>query len=409
MAGNKKALIRYITIDKCLRDSNRRWTLNDLITACSEAMYHYEGVDKRVSKRTIQMDLQHMRSEEPGYNAPIVVSKKKFYSYEDPTFSIMDTPLTEQDSQQLTEVVDILKQYRDFTYFQGVNGLVQQLENEILTLGHSDPSSVIPAIENTQNEVEDINKQSPLLLNEQRLSALDWKLRERGSYIFPPIYTQNEIKLITEHIDKYLYENSTNNSSSLIHSLFQKIPELSPLIFNKNLTTILNAVDIDLFVMKAAVVDTLSLGDQRANNWREDITINVKNSTPIAGYTDWRECDGYYNVRPPAKLLKHGLVIRIHLEETIEENGALRILPGSHKKKLIEDEVYSPPINRFPAIAEVSSGGLHLMKPLLVHSTSYNEMGNSAKVIHIALNSLNLPRGLDWAEKHEIGMERSYH
>ena len=73
MPANRNALIRYKTIDNCLRNKNRRWTLEDLIDSCSDALYEYEGITKGISRRTIQMDIQMMRSEKLGYNAPIVV------------------------------------------------------------------------------------------------------------------------------------------------------------------------------------------------------------------------------------------------------------------------------------------------------------------------------------------------
>ena len=50
MPANRNALIRYKTIDNCLRRRNRRWTLEDLIEACSDALYEYEGIDKGISK-----------------------------------------------------------------------------------------------------------------------------------------------------------------------------------------------------------------------------------------------------------------------------------------------------------------------------------------------------------------------
>ncbi|MDO4229072.1 MAG: WYL domain-containing protein, partial [Capnocytophaga sp.] len=68
MATNKNALIRYKTIDTCLRNTHRRWTLEDLIEACSDALYEYEGKDDMVSKRTVQLDIQNMRSDKMGYN-----------------------------------------------------------------------------------------------------------------------------------------------------------------------------------------------------------------------------------------------------------------------------------------------------------------------------------------------------
>ena len=49
MPANRNALIRYKTIDKCLQNRYRTWTLNDLIDACSDALYEYEGIDKGIS------------------------------------------------------------------------------------------------------------------------------------------------------------------------------------------------------------------------------------------------------------------------------------------------------------------------------------------------------------------------
>ena len=63
MPANKNALIRYKTIDNCLRNRYRRWTLDDLVEACSDALYDMEGITKGVCARTVQMDIQIMRSE----------------------------------------------------------------------------------------------------------------------------------------------------------------------------------------------------------------------------------------------------------------------------------------------------------------------------------------------------------
>ena len=80
MPANKNALIRYKTIDNCLRNRYRRWTIEDLVDACSEALYDMEGITKGVSLRTIQGDLQMMRSDKLGYYAPIEVYDNKQFS-----------------------------------------------------------------------------------------------------------------------------------------------------------------------------------------------------------------------------------------------------------------------------------------------------------------------------------------
>ena len=76
MSVNKLALIRYKIIDECLRNRMRKWTLEDLIDKVSEELYEYEGI-RSISKRSIQADIQLMRSEKLGYRAPIIVKDKK--------------------------------------------------------------------------------------------------------------------------------------------------------------------------------------------------------------------------------------------------------------------------------------------------------------------------------------------
>ena len=131
MPANKNALLRYKTIDRCLRNRSREWTLEDLIDACSDALYEYSGKDDYVSRRTVQMDIQRMRSSELGYNAPIVVYDNKYYKYADPDYSITDTPLSDSDLQQMADAVDILKQLSGFSSFSGMEDIVGRLEDHL--------------------------------------------------------------------------------------------------------------------------------------------------------------------------------------------------------------------------------------------------------------------------------------
>lgn len=148
MAQNKNALIRYKTIDKCLQNKYRQWTLEDLIEACSEALYEYEGKENSVSKRTVQLDIQMMRSDKLGYNAPIEVYDKKYYHYAEEDFSITDIPLTETDINVLTETVSMLRQFKDFSLFSDVSDIVQRLEDKI----YSEKTHTQPIIHLDKNE-----------------------------------------------------------------------------------------------------------------------------------------------------------------------------------------------------------------------------------------------------------------
>lgn len=131
MPVNRNALIRYRTIDKCLQNRRRKWTIDDLIQACNDALYEYEGIDKSVSMRTIRLDINAMRSDQLGYNAPIIVIDRKYYTYEDSDYSIANIPLTAQDLNILQEVSHLLRQFKGFSHFKEVTEMISKLEDKI--------------------------------------------------------------------------------------------------------------------------------------------------------------------------------------------------------------------------------------------------------------------------------------
>lgn len=186
MPANKNALIRYRTIDRCLQNHGRQWTLNDLIEACSDALYEYEGKDAYVSKRTVQLDIQLMRSDKLGYLAPIEVYDRKYYRYADPDYRITDVPLTDTDIDILSESVTMLRQFKDFSLFAELNGVIQKLEDKIYResdnqapIIHMDKNERLKGLEHLDVLYQAIMKRIVLNLTYQSFSA-----RNPGSFLF---------------------------------------------------------------------------------------------------------------------------------------------------------------------------------------------------------------------------------
>ena len=188
MPINRNALIRYKTIDTCLRNKYRQWTLEDLIDACSDALYEYEGIDKGISKRTVQMDIQMMRSEKLGYNGPIVVYDNKYYKYEDEDYSITNTPLSEQDLKTMSEAVEVLRQFKGFSYFSGMGDIVSRLEDHVT----SAKQKTIPVIDFEKNEslkgLAYLDIIYHAIVNKQVLSMKyrSFKARSANTFMFHP-------------------------------------------------------------------------------------------------------------------------------------------------------------------------------------------------------------------------------
>lgn len=94
MPANLNALIRYKTINSCLFGGKRRWSIQELIDACSEALADTRGRYKPISERTVRDDLRVLRSDLLGFNAPIE-QEKSLYFYSDPQFSILSLKITD--------------------------------------------------------------------------------------------------------------------------------------------------------------------------------------------------------------------------------------------------------------------------------------------------------------------------
>ncbi len=131
MPLNRATLIRISTIDKCLQNHYRRWTITDLIDACTDALAEFEGRSNPVSRRTFQNDLALMRSDRLGYNAPIVVRENKYYEYEDPDYSITHLPLNDEGIAALNAALDILHQLQGFPQLASSIDIISKLNEQI--------------------------------------------------------------------------------------------------------------------------------------------------------------------------------------------------------------------------------------------------------------------------------------
>ena len=134
MPVNKNALLRYKIIDRSLRNRYRRWTIEDLVDAVSDALYDMEGIQKGVSLRTVQADIQMMRSDKLGYNAPIEVYDQKFYRYVDPNYSITELPLTNEDVRLIDKAVDLLAKAEGQPELQATVRVLKRVRKRLIAI-----------------------------------------------------------------------------------------------------------------------------------------------------------------------------------------------------------------------------------------------------------------------------------
>lgn len=256
MPLNKNALIRYRTIDKCLQNKYRQWTLEDLIEACSDALYEFEGKKVSISKRTVQLDIQTMRSEKLGYNAPIEVYDKKFYRYADEDFTITDIPLTETDMNVLTETVEMLKQFKDFSLFSEVSDIIQRLEDKIYVektnnqpIIHFDRNESLKGIHFLETLYQAILKKIVLKIEYQ-----SFKSREPRTYTFHPY-------LLKEFNNRWFLVGKHDADSPLINFALDRMIKVD---FDLNIPYLEEHIDADEYY-KDVIGVTVNQGNRAEN------------------------------------------------------------------------------------------------------------------------------------------------
>jgi len=221
MAVNKNALIRYKTIDKCLQNRYKKWTLNDLIEACSDALYEYEGKDCDVSKRTIQLDIFTMRSDKLGYNAPIIVVDRKYYTYEDKNYSITNLPISAIDLEKLAESVTFLKQFKGFSHFNELNGVIQKLEDHV----YATQTRTKPVIEFEKNEhlkgLKYLDTLYQAIINKKTIEITykSFKARQATNFIF-------HAYLLKEFRNRWFVVGIRNSQKHLVNLALDRIIDL---------------------------------------------------------------------------------------------------------------------------------------------------------------------------------------
>ncbi|HEV8428890.1 MAG TPA: phytanoyl-CoA dioxygenase family protein [Pyrinomonadaceae bacterium] len=134
--------------------------------------------------------------------------------------------------------------------------------------------------------------------------------------------------------------------------------------------------------------------------WHQDMTIAVRERSEVDGYGPWSIKAGIHHVQPPGSVLENMLTLRIHLDQADETNGALRVLPGTHKHgRLDTSQIDYWKRQREAVTCAVRKGGVLLMRPLLLHSSGAAVNPGHRRMLHFEYSSIELPGGLRWFEE----------
>jgi len=195
--------------------------------------------------------------------------------------------------------------------------------------------------------------------------------------------------------------DSLRGQTAGIRRVFERIPETLLLAHSG---PVMEAIEAFLGAQARPVRSILFDKSSEANwavPWHQDLTIAVRQRLPLDGFGPWSLKDGQLHVQPPQEILQQMAAIRLHLDDCGVTNGALRVVPGSHRlgripQSEIEHHVRSLGIVESPARA----GDARIMSPLVLHASSKAVEPSRRRVLHIEYCAVQvqLPGGLEWAE-----------
>ncbi|CAN1210524.1 Ectoine hydroxylase-related dioxygenase (Phytanoyl-CoA dioxygenase family) [Tumidithrix helvetica PCC 7403] len=230
------------------------------------------------------------------------------------------------------------------------------------------------------------------------------QIESEGFAILDNIFTDAEIVDLLQviaQVDSSRLSDRQINDLFAMRQFFKEVPASVNIVFNDKLKSIISEIFGDNFF----VVKSIYFDKPEASNWfvayHQDLSIAVDRKLDLQGFSLWTKKQNTFAVQPPIEILQDNFTIRIHLDRTNAENGALKVIPKSHLKGIYRPETIDWSIE-VENICPVEKGGIMLMKPLLLHSSSRTKKRCKRRVIHIEFSRSMLPDNLNWAEFIQI-------
>ncbi len=133
--------------------------------------------------------------------------------------------------------------------------------------------------------------------------------------------------------------------------------------------------------------------------WHQDTALPLVSRFDSPGWGPWSEKAVILYAHAPAWALSRILALRVYLDRSTDENGPLRVVPGSHGAGVLTDEGVREYVRTHDhAECLVLRGGVLTMRPLLIHASSKSQSRSPRRVLHIEYtDSVDLKPGITLA------------
>ena len=238
------------------------------------------------------------------------------------------------------------------------------------------------------------------LHNQQHRDELD----QRGFVLLPRVIAESGIASLIEVITATAHlpgDRRRADRTYAVRHLLWDVPELSP-----RLATVGVDEAASCLLGQTAFAISATLFDKHPEaNWtvpgHQDLVMPVADRSETeraatAGFEGWSSKSGVTYVELPSDVLTGLVALRIHLDDCPVENGALAVVPESHRLgKLRDVRIVEYSRDEFELCA-ARAGDVLAMKPLLVHRSSPSQSPAHRRVLHVVYAIADPGAGVRW-------------
>ncbi len=233
----------------------------------------------------------------------------------------------------------------------------------------------------------------------------DWlrQVEQDGFAVLPQVFAPDQVDAILEDLARSLA--TRNGQSSLIRgqegavyaarNVLAVWPEAAEVWRVPPLPGVLEALLGPGYGLVRALFFDKPPGLTWSLPWHKDLTIAVRdNRLPSTRFGKPTRKAGVPHVEAPCEVLEAMVTARIHLDDVTEENGPLKVIPGSHRAGKVSADGTQP-----PRTVLARRGDVLLIRPLVEHCSgrSRPETTRHRRILHLEFaGSPGLPDGYAW-------------
>jgi ectoine hydroxylase-related dioxygenase (phytanoyl-CoA dioxygenase family) len=213
----------------------------------------------------------------------------------------------------------------------------------------------------------------------EKNKAVSLSVENNGYAIVPQVVTAEDIRRLLSDFEQLTSQRTRAGVRHLLSN-----PVVAELAADLCLLGIAQSVlGSDAFPFKATLFDKSSDANWLIT-WHQDTALPLREKIEIPAWGPWSTKEGIIYAHAPSNALERVVALRLHLDDSEQENGPLRIIPGSQSRGVLSDQQVETIVGEAEHVTcLIKQGGVIVMRPLIIHASSKSQSDKPRRVLHI--------------------------